>query len=170
MTNPRRGMAGPRAADPSANDPGDWSGLRSGACLPRLFRRQPGFRIWKDAQESAPARQLVDVVGAAACPARAAPPPPPTIVRGQPSCPRSIGRVGQGEAEGRALTEGALDRDRAALRLHELLDDVQPQPAAILVAAALAAVEALEDAVELLRRDTDPGVGDGDLEHAVAPL
>ena len=70
------------------------------------------------------------------------------------------------EADGdlRALADLAFERDRAMVVRHGVLDDGQPQPraAARLGVALVHAVEALEDAALMLRRDADARVAHGE--------
>ena len=56
-----------------------------------------------------------------------------------------------------AAIDLAFDRDRAAMQAHQFVDQRQPDPGALERAAALTldAVEALEDARDLLPRNAD---------------
>src|SRR5690349_14866998 len=70
----------------------------------------------------------------------------------------------QGEGEARAATEFALYGNLAAVRLYQMLDDGQAKPCAIRAPRArlVGAVQALEDARQILRGDADAGVFDVD--------
>src|SRR6185437_16401539 len=73
-------------------------------------------------------------------------------------------REGQLDGEARPFADSAGDRDLAADRLDEVLDDREPEPrTAELPAPRLVdAVEAFEDAREVVAGDPDPRVGDLD--------
>src|SRR5207253_8667321 len=80
-------------------------------------------------------------------------------------------REREGEREGGALAHGALDRDLAAVRLDDRLDDVEAQPeprlargAGILDVPHL--VEAVEDLLQVLGRDSGPAVLHRDEQEA----
>ena len=68
----------------------------------------------------------------------------------------------------RALADLAFERDRAMVVRHGVLDDGQPQPraAARLGVALVHAVEALEDAALMLRRDADARVAHRETDAA----
>src|SRR5690242_8127139 len=74
-----------------------------------------------------------------------------------------LGRQRDGEVERRAVAERALDPYLAAVHLHDLLNDRQPEasPGYGLGRAAAHAAEALEDVGDLVRGDPEPCVGDG---------
>src|SRR4051812_1315960 len=70
------------------------------------------------------------------------------------------------EAHGGALARLALRPDPAAVSLHEHARDGQPEAAttAVARAARVGAMEALEDALELVLLDAGPRVGDRELD------
>ena len=72
--------------------------------------------------------------------------------------------IGIREPERRALALARLDGDVAAVRLGDVADDREPEPGAAGAAAAglVDAVEALEDPLEVARRDPDAVVADLD--------
>ena len=81
--------------------------------------------------------------------------PSPGLQRALPSSARAVSaaRVArQLHDEGGALARGALHADAAAVRLHQLPHDVEPQAEARLRLAALRALEAAEDARAAPRR------------------
>src|SRR5204862_3217859 len=89
------------------------------------------------------------------------------LASGMPELHRGRDRLqGQrdGEVERRPVSDGAFDPDLAAVHLHDLLNDRQPEPSPgdRLGRAAAHAAEALEDVHDLVRRDAEPGVGHGD--------
>ncbi|KAK0350874.1 hypothetical protein LTR94_027246, partial [Friedmanniomyces endolithicus] len=65
-------------------------------------------------------------------------------------------------AEKGAAAGCILDRDVAAVGLHETLDDAKPEPRAV-TGAAVGAPEAFEDVFAILRRDARAAVADADL-------
>ena len=73
------------------------------------------------------------------------------------------------EPEGRALAGLARDVELAAVTLHDVLDDRQPEPGAagLARAAAVDAIEALGQPREMLAGDAAAAVDDGDLAAAV---
>src|SRR4051812_37165325 len=72
------------------------------------------------------------------------------------------GRAPQPESEGRALTDAALHRDVTAHQARQPAADGEAEPRAAFGAgvSALCLNERLEDAYDLLRRNSDAGVGD----------
>src|SRR5262245_51613831 len=76
------------------------------------------------------------------------------------------------DAEDAAMAEGALHRHIAAVLADDLRDDRQPQAGAASVPAArtLDAVETLEDAGSLVRRDADAGVAHADQRRPIVAL
>src|SRR3569832_2688307 len=68
------------------------------------------------------------------------------------------------DAESRALADHALHLDRAAMELHALFHDVQADAGVLVVADVRAAVEALEEARKVRRRDAAALVGDRELQ------
>ena len=76
----------------------------------------------------------------------------------------------QGQRERGALALDGPDPDLAAVRGGDVLDDREAQAGAAgrAVASGVDAVEALEDAVELVGRDADALVGDADVDDVVA--
>ena len=66
--------------------------------------------------------------------------------------------------ESAAASGGGVERGRAVMKLSDVLDDGKAQPRAALVAAAVLvhAVEPLEDAGAMLRRNADAVVLDGE--------
>ena len=76
----------------------------------------------------------------------------------------------QAEGKGGALPLTAVQRDGAVVISHGVLDDGQAQSgtAGGLGVALVHAVEALEDAALVLRRDTDTGIGHRD--HGVGAV
>ena len=73
-------------------------------------------------------------------------------------------RVREHDADGRARAGRTLELDAAVVILHGVLDDRQSETRAAgrLGVALIHAVEALEHAALMLRRDADAGIGDGD--------
>ena len=73
------------------------------------------------------------------------------------------------EPEGRALARLAVDVELAAVTLHDVLDDRQPEPGAagLARAAAVDAIEALGQPRQMDARDPWAAVDDGDLAAAV---
>ena len=71
-----------------------------------------------------------------------------------------------------ADAERAVDGDAAVMGLHDVLDDGQPQAGAAQLAAASAidAVEALEDARQVLGRDAAAAICDVDQHLAIGDL
>src|SRR6478672_142744 len=70
----------------------------------------------------------------------------------------------QPDGEGRALAWRRLDSDPAAVLLDQLLGDREAQAGAagVAVSRLVGAVEAVEDPVDHILVDADPGVGDAD--------
>ena len=68
--------------------------------------------------------------------------------------PRRLGRLGQGDPEGAAPADLALQRHRAVVGGHDRADDVEPEPGAgdVLLERLAAAEEAAEDVLDLVRR------------------
>src|SRR4051812_28583821 len=75
---------------------------------------------------------------------------------------RRIATLGQGHAEGAALSGFALDHDVSAVGLNQLLDQSETKPKALCLDGARLAgpVELLEDALLHVRGHADPGVRD----------
>jgi len=73
----------------------------------------------------------------------------------------------EGEAEGAAVAGSAFDPEAAAVELDELPGEWEAESRAFGSLAVRRLLELLEDRLELLRRDTGAGVGDGDLDLAV---
>src|SRR5437867_738627 len=71
------------------------------------------------------------------------------------------GVAGEGNAERGAAARSALDVDRAAQTIHELLHDVEAEPDAAALArrGGVDLAEHVEDERHLVGRDADPGVG-----------
>src|SRR6266571_695150 len=89
------------------------------------------------------------------------------LLSGMPELHRRRDRLRRqrdGEVERRPVANCALDAELAAVHLHDLLNDRQPEPSPgdRLGRAAAHAAEALEDVDDLVRRDAKPGVGNGD--------
>src|SRR5437588_7050640 len=70
---------------------------------------------------------------------------------------------GQGDDERGALPRGAAGRDGAAVPLDDLAADGQPNPGALVLPAAVQALERGEDPVQVLFLEADAVVLDGDL-------
>ena len=81
-------------------------------------------------------------------------------------------RIGKLHLEGRALAQGRLDPDAAAVHLDDLLGDGEPEAGAALGlgVGVVDLVELLEDAGQLICGDARAGVGDADGEVAVRAL
>ncbi len=75
------------------------------------------------------------------------------------------------DGEGGALAGGARDLDRAAVQRDQLLDEREPDPRALVAAAARAlhAVEAIEDPRQLVGGDPDPRVRHRQLDAGAPP-
>src|SRR5687768_9481757 len=133
----------------------EWEGSKVGICSGRREAMQPPSprrRRWCDnAATGAPAR-LTRRRPAEAAGRRA----------GRVPIWQALSRrdVGQHDAEGGALARLALDVDAPAVRLRHVFDDGEAEAGAALFAraAAVDAVEALEDPRQRLRRDADAGV------------
>lgn len=80
-----------------------------------------------------------------------------------------LGAERKGEREPRAPTDLGRHADRTAVQLHELPGDRQPQAgtAELTLGRSVALLEALEDGVELVGRDTGARVRDGHGEFVV---
>src|SRR5207253_11306233 len=93
--------------------------------------------------------------------------PPPTPARPTDlplSCVDNLSRIRrhrQADPEGGAFAHAALEADRSAVALDDVLDDRQPQAGAL--AFFLGGEERLEDARPQRLVDADAGVGD--LDH-----
>src|SRR5439155_16343908 len=72
--------------------------------------------------------------------------------------------LGDREGKRAALAGRALHPDPSAMHLHQPAGDRQAQPGALVLAAdpALTLLKALEDALGVVRRDTDAGIADAD--------
>ncbi len=66
--------------------------------------------------------------------------------------------------ESRSAVPRELCSQFAAVQLHDLTADVQPEPDAAVAAVGMRAVEPFEDSLALLGRDADAVVADGDLD------
>ena len=85
---------------------------------------------------------------------------------------RVLGRLVRGRQEEReraALADFALDVDLAAEQSRDLAADREPEAGAAVTAARrpVRLLEGLEDQAELVLRDADSGVHDGELEHGL---
>ena len=76
----------------------------------------------------------------------------------------------QPDDERRALAFDALDGDRAAVELDELLDQREADPDALARPRAVDLIEAVEDVRQPIRGDADAGVGDHDLGPRAAAV
>src|SRR2546421_12702896 len=81
-------------------------------------------------------------------------------------CLRCRRSVREEDAHGSALGEDTAGLDAPPMRLDEVLDDGQAEPGAALLAraAGVGAVEALENAGQVLGRYPRPRVGHGDVD------
>src|SRR5712691_12043979 len=75
------------------------------------------------------------------------------------SPPSSI-NGGERHGKGRPAAEYALDRERAAMRCHNLLHNIEAKPAP----PRLRGIQGLENLRELLGRDATPGIPDLELD------
>ena len=84
-------------------------------------------------------------------------------------CRRAAGLAGQGQGERRPLALDRPDPHLAAVGGGDVLDDREAEAGAAggAVPRRVDAVEPLEDAVELVRRDADALVGDADVDGGV---
>src|SRR5262249_46091450 len=78
-----------------------------------------------------------------------------------PLAPRELQR------EAAAVPDITVEEDPAAVRLHDVAHDGEPEAGRAGLAAVLTLDEALEDALALLRGDAWAGVGHADAHHAV---
>src|SRR6516162_10084225 len=78
-----------------------------------------------------------------------------------PLAPRQL------EREAAAAPDLAVEEDPAAVCLHDVTHDREPEAGGAGLAAVLTLDEALEDALALLRGDARTGVGHADAYHAV---
>src|SRR5262249_14603206 len=71
------------------------------------------------------------------------------------------------EREAAAVPDLAVEEDPAAVCLHDVAHDREPEAGGAGLATVLALDEALEDALALLRGDARAGVGHADAYHAI---
>ena len=78
-----------------------------------------------------------------------------------------MARGRQRESELRANIQSTLDVDFSALRTHQMLHDREPEPRTAEHArpSRVNAIKALEDSIEIVFRDPDPGIRNDNLEH-----